>query len=129
MDGYGDMLPGIEVGLEFIVEFVDQVVDPRYCLELDASQDRAFEGFGEGLFDFLGASKLDKRSARCSPRTRRVNLTSDSRASKKLSPEWPVIWHINLFCTRKLSISVVQVAPERVVTYLLVEVEPRRRIS
>lgn len=62
------MLSRIKIGFELIVEFVDQVVDPRYRLELDASQDRAFEGFGEGLLDFLGASKLDKRSARCQPK-------------------------------------------------------------
>lgn len=91
------MLARIKISLEFVVELVDQIINPRYCLELDASQDWSFEGFGEGLLDFLGASKLDKRSARRNPRETRVSVTSDSRASKKLSPEWPVIWHMNRF--------------------------------
>lgn len=63
VDGNGNMLARVEVGFEFFVKSVDQVVDPGYCLELDASKDGSLEGFGEGLFDFLGTSKLDRRSA------------------------------------------------------------------
>lgn len=57
------MLAGIKVGFELIVKPIDEVVDPGYCLELYAPEDRSFKGFGEGLFDFLGTSKLDRRSA------------------------------------------------------------------
>lgn len=86
------MLAGVEVGLEFIVKSVDEIIDPGYCLELYAPEDRSLEWFGESLFDFLGTSKLDRRSAQsthCQYLER--HLTSDSRASKKFRPEWPVI--------------------------------------
>lgn len=58
------MLARVKVGFELLVESVDQIVDPGYRLELDASEDGSLEGFGEGLFNFLGTSKLDRRSAK-----------------------------------------------------------------
>jgi len=64
VDGNGDVLAGVEVGFKFFVESINEIVDPGYCLELDASEDGSLEGFGEGLFNFLGTSKLDRRSAK-----------------------------------------------------------------
>lgn len=63
VDGDGDMLAGVKVGLELFVKPIDQVVDSRNGLELYATKDGAFQGFGEGLLDFLGTSKLDRRLA------------------------------------------------------------------
>lgn len=57
------MLAGVEVGFEFLVDFVNEVVDPRDRLELDASQNGTLQGLGECLLDFLGTSELGRRSA------------------------------------------------------------------
>lgn len=92
------MLAGIEIALELFVELVDQVVDSRNRLELYAPQNGSFKGLGERLLDFLCASELvEMGSARRNSGEGPEDHTSDSRASKKLRPEWPVIWHMKRF--------------------------------
>lgn len=82
------MFAWVEVGLEFVVKSINEVIDPGYCLELYAPEDRSLEWFGESLFDFLGTSKLDRRSVQSTNQIRiGRHLTSDSRASKKFRPE------------------------------------------
>jgi hypothetical protein len=54
----GDRLSRIVVILELIVDMVDQGVDSGGGLELDLSEDGAFEGLWESLLDLGSTSKL-----------------------------------------------------------------------
>ncbi|GJC95075.1 hypothetical protein ColKHC_03901 [Colletotrichum higginsianum] len=54
----GDGLAGVVVGPELVKDEVDERIDSGYRLELDATQDGALEGFGEGLLDLFGAGEL-----------------------------------------------------------------------
>lgn len=55
-----DRLAGVVVVAELIVDAVDKVIDTGDGLELDFSQNGAFEGFGERLVDFLGSGELGR---------------------------------------------------------------------
>ena len=53
-----DSFTWVVVGLEFFVDHVDEGIDSRNSLELDAAQYRPLKRFREGLFNFFGAGKL-----------------------------------------------------------------------
>jgi hypothetical protein len=55
---YCHSLSWVVVGSKFVVNKVDEGIDSRDSLELNASQDRPFEGLWESFFDLLRACEL-----------------------------------------------------------------------
>ena len=58
----GNGFAGVVVVLELVVDLVNQGVDAGNRLELDASEDGAFESLGECLVDLGGAGELAKHT-------------------------------------------------------------------
>jgi len=63
---YRNGLPWVVIGSVFFENKVDQGIDSRYCLELDTSEDGAFECLWEGFLNFLGTCQLEEVSMRLS---------------------------------------------------------------